>query len=825
MDWLKHCLRCRVVALPVVLTLLVGNASAQGPFGGGSGTSPLGSTRGQTPLGGLQGGPGTLPSAPVMPTLPPAAPPATTPELKPSVAILEPVNGATLNTTTLRVIIAFGGLASEPTLFRVALDGSDRTSAFTVTPAGASATVGPLAEGQHEITVAVSDQVGRGASVLSRFTIDLRSGDLSPIELGFAQAAVPQPPEPGSARAMGQPPPQPLRQFGYDLFRTIPASFGPVSDAPVGPDYVIGPGDTLQAYLWGMVDNVFTLPVNQRGEIFLPKVGTFPVRGMSLGDVRRLLNEQLSRQFSGFQMSLTLSELRSVQVYLVGEVARPGVYTVSSLSTVTNTLFAAGGPTKRGSLRDIKLIRGNRTVGTLDLYDFLLRGDRSKDFRVESGDTIFVPAIGPVVAIAGNVKRPAIFEMKGATRMHDVLQQMAGGVTPTGYLQRVQVERVRAHQEKVVIDLDLSTVARGRDSRSNILVEEGDLIKIFPIDTKVYNAVAVEGFVRRPGIYELKTGMRLSELLRPEEMLPEAYLSRVEVIRTRPDLSREVLSVDLRELWRGDLRLDLLLEPRDQIMVGSETRPLGAVTLRGEVKRPGIYPIVQGERLSSVLKRAGGYTDEAYPKGSLFVRERLRRQQQEELDRFVKAQEEMLLQESARTTAGALELAADGREQAALSQQALQQRRQLLELLKSKVVLGRLVVKLDPPGGLEGSSNDIPVEEGDILTIPKQPSAVLVIGSVRNPTAVVYEENRDVEYYLNRAGGLNREADKDELHVVKADGSAISGFLKLRKLEAGDIIVAPPKVEPRVRSLPVIKDVATILGQFALTIGVLAALL
>lgn len=835
MDWLKHRLRSVIASLPLAVALCVSAMPALAQQGNPLLTPTPRAPRGSSPWGGAQGeSPTQAPPAPL--------PPAAAPELKPAVTILEPVNGATINTTTLRVIVAFTGMTSEPQVFRVAIDGTDRTPAFSLTSAGASATIGPLPEGQHEISVAVSDQVGRGASVLSRFVIDLRFGDLSPIELGYARVADaeplltqplpgqrPQPRQaPGQLQALGprlpQAPPQPLRQFGYDLFRTMPSSFAPVSDAPVGADYILGPGDTLQAYMWGMVDNVLTLPVNQRGEIFLPKVGTFPVRGMSLGDARRLLNEQLSRQFSGFRLSLTLSELRSVQVYVIGEVARPGVYTVSSLSTVTNALFATGGPTKLGSLRNISLIRHNRTIGTLDLYDFLLRGDRSKDFRLESGDTIFVPSIGPVVAITGNVKRAAIYELKGVTRVQDVLQRMAGGVTPIGYLQRVQVERTKAHQERIVLDLNLSAVARGNDSRGNVILEEGDLIRIFPIDTKVYNAVTVEGFVHRPGSYELKRGMRLSEVLPPAELLPEAYLERVEVIRTKPDFSREVLTANLQELWRGDHTQDLLLESQDKIVVGSDVRPLGAVALLGEVKRPGVYPILRGERLSSVLKRAGGYTDEAYLKGALFIREQLRQQQQEELDRFVRAQEEALLNESARATAGSLELAGSGREEAALQQQTMQQRRELLELLKAKVVLGRLVVKLDAPEVLEDTPSDIPLEQGDRLTIPKQPSSVLVIGSVRNPTAVVHEDNRDVEYYLNRAGGLTKEADKDELHLVKADGSAVAGFLKLRKVEAGDIIVAPAKVEAKVRPLPAFKDIATILGQFALTAGVLGAL-
>jgi polysaccharide biosynthesis/export protein len=519
-----------------------------------------------------------------------------------------------------------------------------------------------------------------------------------------------------------------LRQFGYDLFREPVSTFAPVTDVPVGPEYILGPGDVMQAYLWGMVDNVLTLQVNRQGEIFVPRVGTIPVWGMPLGEVRRVIHDQLSRQYAGFRMSLNLSALRSIQVFVVGEVAQPGVYTISSLSTMVHALFAAGGPSKLGSLRTIRLIRNNRTIGTLDLYDFLLRGERARDFRIESGDTVFVPPIGPVVGVAGNVKRPAIYELTGTTRIGDMFQ-MAGGVSPTGYLQRVQIERVKPHTEKLILDLRLDDLKAGSRPANNPLVEDGDLIKIFPIDTRIYNVVFLEGSVRRAGEYELKNGMRLGDLLPPEEVLPEAYVDRIEVIRTRPDFTRQLLTSDLRKLWQGDYSQNLLLEPGDHITITTESRPLGAVTLQGEVKRPGTYPIIQGERLSSVLKRSGGYTEEAYLRGAVFVRDQLRRQQQMELDRFVKSQEEALLLESARIGAGSLQLAVSGREEAALQAQTMQQRRQLLDMMKSKVVLGRLVVKLDAPETLEGTPSDIPIEQGDVLIVPEQPSTMSTLHS------------------------------------------------------------------------------------------------
>ena len=355
-----------------------------------------------------------------------------------------------------------------------------------------------------------------------------------------------------------------LRQFGYDLFREPVSTFAPVTDVPVGPEYILGPGDVMQAYLWGMVDNVLTLQVNRQGEIFVPRVGTIPVWGMPLGEVRRVIHDQLGKQYAGFRMSLNLSALRSIQVFVVGEVAQPGVYTVSSLSTMVNALFAAGGPSKLGSLRTIRLIRNNRTIGAFDMYDFLLRGERARDFRLESGDTVFVPPIGPVVGVAGNVKRPAIYELSGTTRIGDLFQ-MAGGVSPTGYLQRVQIERVKPHTEKLILDLRLDDLKTGSRSPNNPLVEDGDLIKVFPIDTRIYNVVFVEGSVRRPGEYELKSGMRLGDLLEPAEVLPEAYIDRIEVIRTKPDFTRELLTSDLRKLWQGDYSQNLLLEPGDYV--------------------------------------------------------------------------------------------------------------------------------------------------------------------------------------------------------------------------------------------------------------------
>src|SRR5438094_4374903 len=212
----------------------------------------------------------------------------------------------------------------------------------------------------------------------------------------------------------------PLRQYGYTMFAATVSTFAPVDDIPVGPDYVLGPGDDLTINVWGAVDSTLVRTVDRNGRIVLPKVGDLRIWGLTFSQADRLLRDELARFFRGFQTSVTMVRLRTVNVYVVGEVCQPGVFTLSSLSTVTNALFSAGGPTKLGSLRDVRLVRGGYQVAKLDLYDFLQRGDRTGDYRLESGDTIFVPPIGDVVAVAGEVRRPAIYENRIDTQLADV---------------------------------------------------------------------------------------------------------------------------------------------------------------------------------------------------------------------------------------------------------------------------------------------------------------------------------------------------------------------------------------------------------------------
>lgn len=462
---------------------------------------------------------------------------------------------------------------------------------------------------------------------------------------------------------------------------------------------------------------------------------------------------------------------------------------------------------KLGSLRKIELKRNHHTVGTIDLYDFLLRGDKTHDFRLQSGDTIFVPPVGPVAAITGEVKRPAIYELRGENTVRDLIE-MAGGLTPRSYLKRVQVIRANSDAERKLIDLDLTGIATNGDSPRNIKLRDGDLVRIYPTDPRIYNTVRLEGAVIQPGEYELKPGMRLSQLLPKEKLLPEAYVDRVEIARLK-NFTTNILSLDLRKAWAGDKRQDILLQRLDLISVRSNFKAPGTVKLEGEIIRPGSYRIKRGERLSSVLKRAGGYTDNAFFKGAVFTRRTVEKIERRRLEEFVQRQEQAMLADTAADTK---------------QKPQLQLRREQLKLLVSKVVLGRVVIRLVELDKFEGLINDVVLEDGDVLRIPTKPVTVLVLGSVRNPTAVLHKEDKDVRYYLNRAGGLSPNAAEKEIYLLKADGSAIAGFMKLRDIEPGDVIITPPDTTIRTDKLELTKALATIAGSVAIGLAGLVAI-
>jgi polysaccharide biosynthesis/export protein len=317
--------------------------------------------------------------------------------------------------------------------------------------------------------------------------------------------------------------------FGADLFNSTPSTFAPVDNIPVTPDYVIGPGDELRLQIWGQVNQRGSFIVDRTGTISLPEVGTIHVAGLQFSQLSDFLKAQLGRVYRNFDLNVNLGQLRSIQVFVVGQARQPGSYTIGSLSTLLNALFASGGPLPQGSLRDIQVKRGSQTVTHFDLYDLLLRGDKSKDVRLEPGDVIFIPDVGPQVAVLGSVTTPAVFELRGEVNFTQVIA-LAGGLTNTAASSRLRVERIYKHAERSELDVDLTTA----DSSP---VQDGDIVSVGSILDRFLNAVTLRGNVANPGRYQWHEGMRISDLIpNREALITRNYYQRHDLLgQNNPD--------------------------------------------------------------------------------------------------------------------------------------------------------------------------------------------------------------------------------------------------------------------------------------------------
>ncbi|ABB32412.1 periplasmic polysaccharide biosynthesis/export protein [Geobacter metallireducens GS-15] len=730
---------------------------------------------------------------------------------------------------------------------------------------------------------------------------------------------------------------QELRQFGYNFFRPAAAGFAPLADIPVGPDYVIGPGDRIILNLWGSAEGTHELEVNRSGEIVLPRVGSVKVWGITFERLPEVLKTHLSKIYKNFDLNVTMGKLRVIKVYVVGEVKMPGDYNLSPLSTLINALAASGGPLKTGTLRNIKIKRGGKVVETVDLYDFFLKGDKGKDIRLQPGDTIFVPVIGRVAGIAGNVKRPAIYELKDEKNLGDLVE-LAEGFLPTGYLQRVQITRVDAHDKRMVADFNIDPKGAGKSLDQivqGIAIQDMDIVKIFPINATLRDHVRLDGYVLRPGVYALQPHMRLSQLLSQDNLLTEYYKDAAEITRLYPpdshlekifvsvakalagdpehdlelkefdevrifsrwemeempkvkvngevqrpgeyrlfanmtvrDLLMEAgnlktsaylknaeinrisktgesvssfpIVINLEQALKGDPKDNLVLAPFDEVTIRKipnwAEEKERYVTLRGEFRFPGVYPIHKGEKLSALIERAGGFTDKAYLRAAKYTREPLRELQQKRMDEMVAASEQEILKKQAE-----LATTASSKEEVEATKAALESLQRSVALLKTAKAEGRLVIRLEQPDAFKGTASDVELMGGDTLEVPPQPHAVSVLGQVYNPTSFIPENNEDVAFYLEKAGGPTRNAEKCDIYIVRADGTVLSrqqssfginwsdsqrrwtfgGFMSTT-LEPGDTVIVPQRFE-RIAWMREIKDIAVILGNLALAAGVIVA--
>ncbi len=421
-----------------------------------------------------------------------------------------------------------------------------------------------------------------------------------------------------------------LKPFGYDLFEGVPSTFAPVSDIQVPMDYVVGPGDALKVQLYGNEPATYTLTVGRDGRVNFPKLGPIMVSGMSFERARGNIEERVKQQLIGSRVSVTMGDLRAIRVFVLGEAEKPGSYNVSGLSTMTNALFVSGGVKKIGSLRKIELKRNGRAITVLDLYDLLLHGDTSRDQQLMPGDVIFIPPIGDTVSVYGAVRRPAIYELK-AEKTVEQLVDLAGGLLPDADGRLVQVERIRPSRLREMVDVDLTSSA-GRAAH----VENGDKLRVHTIRPTLENSVVLSGYVFRPGSFEYRPGLRLSDILPSfDELRANADRRYIMIRREVPPKEKvEVISANLESALaaRGSAA-DPELRPRDKIIVfdlsasrervvapvlrdlelqASPDDPAQVVSIDGQVKAPGRYPLEPTMRVSDLIRAGGSMDDSAY---------------------------------------------------------------------------------------------------------------------------------------------------------------------------------------------------------------------
>jgi protein involved in polysaccharide export with SLBB domain len=560
-----------------------------------------------------------------------------------------------------------------------------------------------------------------------------------------------------------------LKPFGYDLFRNATPAAAPPIDVAVGPEYVLGVGDQILVTIWGDIDQRYARLVDRQGRLILPDVGAVTAAGRSLGELREELQALYARVYRNFQMAVSLGEVRTIPVYVSGDVLRPGGYTLSALATAFAALYEAGGPTLKGSLRSITLSRRGQAMREIDLYGFLLSGDRGLDTPIQSSDVVHVHPLGPTVKIYGEIRRPAIYEIREGEKLRDAIR-MAGGLTPLALTHRVTVDRLSETQGVQVFQVDWA------DSTQDLSLRGGDEITVFSVfQARPKEFVEIRGLVQYPGIYRLVPGMKVGDLVfRAGGPLEGAYLEHAEIARQvesehADSLAKTILiSFPLSEVLQAPEHAENWeLRRGDKVFVRAAPGwvPPPVVTLQGEVRIPGKYGLKNlSERISDLVGRAGGLTVDAFPRGAKVFRQKT----------------------------------------------------------------GRIVIDLSKAVSNPQSGDNIALADGDSVYVPRQPETVKVSGAVGIPGLLVYVPGKNADYYIERTGGLTEKANSHRIKIIRVTGDAVSAHRSLWRdpvVQEGDEV----RVEVREESKPVdwgktLREAATIIASLATTVYVISNL-
>lgn len=636
-----------------------------------------------------------------------------------------------------------------------------------------------------------------------------------------------------------------LEFFGYNIFGSVPDPFKPNYSGPVGNGYIVGPEDELRLSVWGATEFQYELKIDNEGRVNIPTIGQVMVAGQRLSELRESLKIRLSQSYSGLVkepptifMDLTVTRLRPIQVFVLGEVNNPGGYTFSHNSSIFNVLYGVGGPKTSGSLRDIRIVRDGKIIASVDLYDLLLRGVELQNVPLLNNDRIFIPQRKNSIYLDGEVKRPAIYELNENEDLNDLLD-FAGGLQPEAYGDRFQISRVVPMNMRTdpsfareVLDYSLSSVL---NNEIDIPLFDKDRIQIFDISGISDDIVTVKGLVNQPGIYELSENIQtVSDLiLAADSLQDDAFTQRALLTRTKGDSTTEVYSVNIEEAMAGSPEHDIILEKRDELQIFRNTVQLvdnRYVIIDGEVNSPGRFRYSEKMTLEDLILKAGGFTEAAYV-GDVEITRTTKPASRAEIAQ--KLVHEIVPEISNKDDFYSVDLFWPILDKA--SEFSLQHRDQVyirsnprFKEQRSITVLGqvefpgtytilkeneRLSDLIERAGGitpegypdgarlkrkgqnvvieldelLRGDKDaDIFIQKNDTLTVPQIPNSVLVTGNIALDGFIKYRPNRKLTYYLDQAGGMQQDSYK-YVQLIQANGATYQ--VKRKGLFKNDPIV------------------------------------
>jgi protein involved in polysaccharide export with SLBB domain len=691
--------------------------------------------------------------------------------------------------------------------------------------------------------------------------------------------------------------------FGYDIFQASGTTFETSPNVPPPPSYVLGPGDEVIITVWGETQLYYRISVTKEGAITIPDVGQVLVSGMTLEKTYQALVKRMTRIYSGLKegapsantyLDISIGKLRSIQVYVLGEVNKPGGYQLSSMATAFTALYRAGGPTLSGSLRNVRVIRSqpktdvlnessttlraDRPVGSpraqpqaksasvIDVYEYAIKGDKSKDVRLEDGDIVLVKPVGRRVALLGRVLRPAIYELKEKEKLGDLVG-LAGGIGFDAYTDRIHIERVIPFEERTqyrnnILDIDVRFENVQKLLASPLDIEDGDVVTILTVNQLRENLVTIYGNVKKPGRFQLREGMRVRDLIvEADSLLTDTFGEKAVILRALANSRTEVITFNLDRAMAGDPANNLELQTLDEVTIYSQQYffPQRSVEISGAVRTPGIYSRSEGLTVSKLMILAGGITWDASVDSIEVTRidtttERaVSRTFEVSLPRDywrVDSLHDVVLQDLDHVTIKLSpkyslpklveirgEVRYPGKYAIRTPGERLSSFISRAGGLKPTAYFGgsRLIRAADTAGLVPidfkialsdtTSPNNIEMLKGDVVVIAFIRNVVQVKGEVVVPSAALYRKGESLNYYLAQAGGTTDAADLDRIVVTLPNGRRwVPGWFIFpgEEILSGSLVYVPKKVEKEDKTLQILTSWATVMASLAaITIGII----